>query len=212
MASNLTLGRARVWRMRNSVLAVVLLGIATLQVFASDAGGSKPGEGVPKPDYSQEPYVVEHVQRRIRFETDGTGQREAIVRVRVQNEAGVRQWGQLMFGYNSANERIEIPYVRVVKADNSVITAAARCHPRPNLSVSGSNLRFQDLAARSRRKPRKDSASGNSFLPKLDRGLLLCTGIARRCEVGKLAAKSPSKERDEAAYIRLYVRIPLKAI
>jgi tetratricopeptide (TPR) repeat protein len=125
MGSKLTLGRARVWRLRNSVLAVAFVGIATLRVFASDAEGSKPGEGVPKPDYSQEPFVIEHAQRRIRFEKDGTGQREAIVRVRVQNEAGVRQWGQLVFGYNSANERIDIPYVRVVKADNSVITAAA---------------------------------------------------------------------------------------
>ena len=44
-------------------------------------------------------------------------------RVKVQSEAGVEQWGQLVMGYSSANERVEIPYVRVLKADGQVVTA-----------------------------------------------------------------------------------------
>jgi hypothetical protein len=36
---------------------------------------------------------------------------------KVQSEAGVEQWGQLVVGYSSANERVEIPFVRVLKAD-----------------------------------------------------------------------------------------------
>src|SRR5207302_9993649 len=55
----------------------------------------------------------------------GTGRKETIARVRVQSEAGVEQWGQVVFGYNSANERVEIPYVRVLKKDGSVVTAPA---------------------------------------------------------------------------------------
>src|ERR1700685_531184 len=74
-------------------------------------------------DYSQEAFVVEHMQSRYRFESDGTGRRETIARIRVQSEAGVQQWGQLQIGYNSANERVEIAYVRVVKADGSVVKA-----------------------------------------------------------------------------------------
>ena len=54
---------------------------------------------------------------------DGTGRKETIARIRVQSEAGVQQWGQLQFGYNSANERVEIPYVRVLKADGTVVKA-----------------------------------------------------------------------------------------
>ena len=41
----------------------------------------------------------------------------------MQSEAGVQQWGQLQMGYNSANERVEIPYVRVLKQDGSVVKA-----------------------------------------------------------------------------------------
>ena len=63
------------------------------------------------------------MQSRYTFENDGTGRRETIARIRVQSEAGVQQWGQLQLGYNSANERVEIPYVRVLKQDGSVVKA-----------------------------------------------------------------------------------------
>jgi tetratricopeptide (TPR) repeat protein len=78
---------------------------------------------VPKRDYSQEAFVVEQYHSRYRFESDGTGRKETIARIRVQSEAGVQQWGQIQVGYNSANERVEIAYVRVIKADGSVVKA-----------------------------------------------------------------------------------------
>ena len=74
-------------------------------------------------DYSQESFVVEKMLTRYRFEADGTGRKEITARIRVQSEAGVQQWGQLQVGYNSANERVEIPYVRVLKEDGSVVKA-----------------------------------------------------------------------------------------
>jgi len=73
--------------------------------------------------YSQESFVIEQMHSRYRFEADGTGRREVTARIRVQSEAGVQQWGQLQEGYNSANERVEIPYVRVLKQDGSVVKA-----------------------------------------------------------------------------------------
>jgi tetratricopeptide (TPR) repeat protein len=76
-------------------------------------------------DYSQEGFVYELYRTVARFEKDGTGSREYSARVRVQSEAGVQALGQLVFGYNSANERMEINYVRVRKADGSVVTASA---------------------------------------------------------------------------------------
>jgi tetratricopeptide (TPR) repeat protein len=75
------------------------------------------------PDYSQESFVIEQMHSRYRFEADGTGRKETTARIRVQSEAGVQQWGQLQEGYNSANERVEIPYVRVLKEDGSVVKA-----------------------------------------------------------------------------------------
>jgi tetratricopeptide (TPR) repeat protein len=108
--------------MRHLLLAI-LFATLTPHVFAGSPQGDTSAAAPAKPDYSQEPYVIEQLYRRIHFEKDGTGRREAILRVRVQSEAGVRQWGQLVFAYNSANEQIEIPYVRVIKADGSVVTA-----------------------------------------------------------------------------------------
>src|SRR5271166_5193731 len=75
-------------------------------------------------NYSQESFVVEQMHTRYRFEADGTGRRETTARIRIQSEAGVQQWGQLLEGYNSANERLEIPYVRVLKQDGSVVKAS----------------------------------------------------------------------------------------
>jgi tetratricopeptide (TPR) repeat protein len=76
-----------------------------------------------KKDYTQESFVIEKLQSRYTFQNDGTGRRESIARIRVQSEAGVQQWGQLQVGYNSANERVEIPYVRVLKEDGTVVKA-----------------------------------------------------------------------------------------
>jgi len=73
-------------------------------------------------DHSQESYVIEKLRNSFRFEKDGTGRREVYARIKVQSEAGVEQWGQLVMGYNSANERVEIPFVRVLRADGSTIT------------------------------------------------------------------------------------------
>jgi tetratricopeptide (TPR) repeat protein/transglutaminase-like putative cysteine protease len=73
--------------------------------------------------YVEESFVIEQMHSYYRFEADGTGRKETKARIRVQSEAGVQQWGQLQEGYNSANERVEIPYVRVLKQDGSVIKA-----------------------------------------------------------------------------------------
>jgi tetratricopeptide (TPR) repeat protein/transglutaminase-like putative cysteine protease len=95
----------------------------------ANAGEAKPAETAdskpeePKHDYSQEAFVVEHYRSTYRFESDGTGRKETVARIRVQSEAGVQQWGQLQEGYNSANERVEIVYVRVVKADGTIVKA-----------------------------------------------------------------------------------------
>jgi tetratricopeptide (TPR) repeat protein len=82
-----------------------------------------PPKPEPKHDYSQEAFVAEQDRTIYRFEADGTGRKENIARIRVQSEAGVQQWGQLQFGYNSANERVEIGYVRVVQSDGSIVKA-----------------------------------------------------------------------------------------
>jgi tetratricopeptide (TPR) repeat protein/transglutaminase-like putative cysteine protease len=109
--------------MRN--LALLTLAFSLLNPIPSDAQGSQSTELPPKQDYSQEAFVIERQDSEMRFESDGTGRVQTTLRVRVQSEAGLRPWGQLVFGYNSVNEKIEISYVRVIKPDKSVITAPA---------------------------------------------------------------------------------------
>ncbi len=75
-------------------------------------------------DYSQEPFIIEQFITTVRFENDGTGERDVTARIRIQSDAGVQEFGQLRFGYSSANEQLDVAYVRVRKPDGSVVTAA----------------------------------------------------------------------------------------
>src|SRR5581483_1848122 len=113
--------------MRRFVALIPLL-LACFVVLAAAQQKSAPPPDKPaakSPDYSQEAYVVESYKTSYRFENDGTGTRELKARIKVQSEAGLEQWGQLVFGYNSANEKVEIPYVRVLKGDGSIVSAPA---------------------------------------------------------------------------------------
>src|SRR5580704_8074435 len=130
--------------MRSLFLSLLVASTLVAPRTASAQAGAKPGQPTPsqatpshgkpadasssnsdqhKHDYSQEAFVVEQYRTRYRFESDGTGRRETVARIRVMSEAGVQQWGQLQVGYNSANERVEITYVRVVQADGTVVKA-----------------------------------------------------------------------------------------
>jgi tetratricopeptide (TPR) repeat protein len=107
---------------------------ATMAQQASSAVAKTVTKTDDKPeDYSQEAFVVEQFKTLYRYEKDGTGQREMILRVKVQSDAGVQRFGQLIFPYSSANEKLELDSVRVKKADGTVVTA-------PSTSV-------QDLSA-----------------------------------------------------------------
>ncbi len=110
--------------LRRSVLLTLLLSTALLAQTPTTPSPSVPPVPAKPPDHSQESYVVEKLRTSYRFENDGTGRREIYARIKVQSEAGVEQWGQLVWGYNSANEKIEVPYVRVLKADGPSVAAS----------------------------------------------------------------------------------------
>jgi len=115
--------------MRRLVLPLLVACIAAAPFSVRAQSGETPANTAAiqpkdsKRDYSQEAFVVEHFRSSYRFESDGTGRKDTVARIRVQSEAGVQQWGQILVGYNSANERVEIAYVRVIKADGSVVKA-----------------------------------------------------------------------------------------
>src|ERR1035438_2239837 len=70
---------------------------------------------------SEEGAVFERILNRVHFENDGTEVSETETVVRIQSEAGVEEFGQLVFGYSSATEKLEVEYVRVRKPDGQVL-------------------------------------------------------------------------------------------
>jgi Flp pilus assembly protein TadD/transglutaminase-like putative cysteine protease len=94
-------------------------------------------------DYSQEPFVIEQYHTTARFEDDGTSERDLAVRIRVQSDAGVQQLGELVFGYNSANEVMDVRFVRV-KKDGSVVTATAEAVKDMTASVARDAPEYTD--------------------------------------------------------------------
>src|SRR5713101_2107653 len=98
---------ALVWLMSADVLA---------QAPASSSSQQKPNNA-----NSEEAAVFERILNRAHFENDGTEVSETEAVVRIQSQAGVEEFGQLVFGYSSATEKLDVEYVRVRKPDGKVV-------------------------------------------------------------------------------------------
>src|SRR3977135_2591337 len=70
---------------------------------------------------SEEAAVFERILNRVRFENDGAEVAETEAVIRIQSQAGVEEFGQLVFGYSSATEKLDVEYVRVRKPDGQVV-------------------------------------------------------------------------------------------
>src|SRR6267143_3759329 len=70
---------------------------------------------------SEEAAVFERILNRVHFENDGTEMSETEAVIRIQSQAGVEEFGQLVFGYSSATEKLEVEYVRVRKPNGQVV-------------------------------------------------------------------------------------------
>jgi TonB family protein len=74
-------------------------------------------------DISQAPCVYEQVRGVMRYENDGTGTLEIKARIKVQSGACIERAGQLVFNYNSANERLDIVRIQVTKPDGRTVNS-----------------------------------------------------------------------------------------
>src|SRR5260370_33584931 len=70
---------------------------------------------------SEEAAIFERILNRVHFENDGTEVSETEAVVRIQSQAGVEEFGQLVFGYSVATGELEVEYVRVRKPDGKVV-------------------------------------------------------------------------------------------
>jgi transglutaminase-like putative cysteine protease/tetratricopeptide (TPR) repeat protein len=96
-----------------SLLFFALLPAATL--------GNTPAKPTAPDDFQKEALVFERSETAIRMHSDGTGERDTHVWIRLQSEGAARQFGVLSFSYASANETPHITLVRVHKQDGSTV-------------------------------------------------------------------------------------------
>jgi len=88
-------------------------------VWSTNAGAQVSSK--KKPDPAQEAAIYERILNRARYENDGTGVEETEAVIRIQSQAGVEEFGQMVFGYSSATEKLDVEYVRVRKPDGRVV-------------------------------------------------------------------------------------------
>jgi len=88
---------------------------------ASPGVSSAPANHSTDESYAKEPYVYDLVQTAARFEPDGKGYRDLVVRVRIQSESAVHGFGLLAYSFSSKFESLEVVYARVRKPDGTVI-------------------------------------------------------------------------------------------
>src|SRR5260370_13297497 len=75
--------------------------------------------------YGKEPYIYELIQSAVHFEPDGKGHRDLILRVRIQSESAVHEFGLLVYSFSSKFESLEVIYARVRKPDGTVVETPA---------------------------------------------------------------------------------------
>ena len=102
-------------------LSLLLTSSIFLWIASGTANAAPQHSSSQNSDHAQEAAVFERIFNRARFENDGTGVEETEAVVRIQSQAGVEEFGQLVFGYSSATEKLDVAYVRVKKPDGQVV-------------------------------------------------------------------------------------------
>jgi tetratricopeptide (TPR) repeat protein len=73
-------------------------------------------------DFSKEGALIEQMTTKVVFQSEGTYTYDQHSRVKVQSDAGVRQYGILPFSYQSSVGHVEVRDVHVTKPDGSVVS------------------------------------------------------------------------------------------
>jgi tetratricopeptide (TPR) repeat protein len=116
--------------MRHSLTALrflLLSSFAFMPVFAQAPAATPAGSPAKTEESSlaAEPYVIELIQSKVRFEPDGKGERDLQLRIRVQSESAIREFGVLVYAYSASFENLDVLYARVRKPDGSIVETPA---------------------------------------------------------------------------------------
>ena len=74
-----------------------------------------------KSDFAKESVIVEQSNWNVVFQNDGTYTQQQHARVRIQSDAGVRQYGVLPFSYLSSAGNVEVEDVHITKPNGSIV-------------------------------------------------------------------------------------------
>lgn len=80
---------------------------------------------IAQADLARRPYVFDRLYSTTTFQLDGTSRSTLDARIRVQSTAAVNRFGQLLFPYAAGNQRLDVDFVRVLKAGGDTVVAPA---------------------------------------------------------------------------------------
>jgi len=109
-------------------LGLGLFAVAALSVAVSAGAHQTPSaaseRAKPSAAYAREPYVIERYRTVVRFDEDGTGERVLSVRIRVQSDAAVEKFAELVFPYDANHEDVQLRRLVVNRQDGSTVGLA----------------------------------------------------------------------------------------
>lgn len=111
-----------------SVARTVLLlapGLALMQAQIRAQATKASAPKAAKSDYSTESIIFDSLNRVFRYAADGTGMKDITGVVEIRDQAAVKNFSVLPFGFASNSEHVEIDYVRVRHADGTVVETPA---------------------------------------------------------------------------------------
>ncbi len=88
--------------------------LALILLCAPAFGQTPVRKETASPTFPKEGAVIEQMTTRVVFQSDGTYTYDQHVGVRVQSDAGVRQYGVLSFPYQASVGRVEVQSVREI--------------------------------------------------------------------------------------------------
>ena len=140
-----------------SLFALVAVSCCVLSASAQAPSSAAGAATTAKPDYTHESSVVEHLDRVYRYAADGTGSKEVSAVLEIRDEAAVKSWSVLSFPFASSAEHVEIDYVRVRRADGTIVatpSADAQELPAPVTREAPfySDLKEEQIPVRSLRE------------------------------------------------------------
>ncbi|MGC1105156.1 MAG: DUF3857 and transglutaminase domain-containing protein, partial [Candidatus Acidiferrales bacterium] len=116
-------GLSRLLFLSGSLLVLASTSFAQTQPPTSTTVAVKKTPSPSAPDYSNEASVIEQARTSFKFENDGSGDEIQYAKVRIQSTQALQAFGQLVFTYSAASDKISADFVRVLKSDGQVVTA-----------------------------------------------------------------------------------------